>query len=111
MKRRQILAYTGGIVALLPLAGCGGVTGPNPEIMDQSVEGSLFGQTDFEILIRNEGQEGNILVTVETFDNNDQKLNSASKKTHFQADETKQVTVSMRVSSQAEYWEASIEAL
>jgi len=108
MRRRGFLSAVA--VSSVALAGCS-ATGPDPEVQDTSVEGSLLGDTDFDILVRNNGSAGEILVTITTYNGVDEELDSASKKESFEADETRQVTVSMAVSGDAEYWEGTVEAV
>jgi|GEM_PF-2931082 len=110
MRRRMFISATAATASTVALAGCS-ATGPDPEVQDTSVEGSLLGETDFDILVRNNGSAGEILVTVTTYNGSDEELNSASKKESFEEEETRQMTVSMAVSGDAEYWEGTVEAV
>jgi len=108
MKRRTFISAAAA--SSVALAGCS-ATGPDPEVTDTSVDGSLLGPTEFQILIRNNGSAGEILATVTTYNGSDEELDSASKKESFEEDETRQLTVTLEVSTDAEYWEGTVEAV
>jgi hypothetical protein len=74
-------------------------------------ESQLFGETDFDILVSNDGESGEILVTLMLYDGSDSELDSESRKTTIEGGDTTQVTISMDVPDEAEYYEATAEPL
>lgn len=107
-RRKFVQVATAGVVA--GFAGCSGSSsGANPELQDVSTEGSLLGETEFQVLVKNAGSTGEILVTVKIFNGDDEKIETASKKVSIEGGETNQVSISVDVPDEAEYYEATAE--
>lgn len=109
MNRRQFI-QTASTATVIGFAGCSGSgSSANPKIEDVTTEGNLLGETEFQVLVKNKGSSGEVLVTVEIYNGDNEKIDTSSKKVSIPEGEINQISISMEVPDEAEYYEATAE--
>ena len=111
MRRRT---YIGATVATIPFVGCVGLIGPDPVVVDadanQSISGTLSGTVDFRILVRNDGQSGDIEVTLRFKDSAGTTVGRESRMVPIDEDERRLVEITTSVPSSADRFEVEADA-
>jgi hypothetical protein len=118
LTRRQALAGISSVSAA-SLAGCSDALnivtgGPDPVVLDsesgQGLGDAISGNFDIRVLVRNDGDEGPVQVTVTTYDSNGNTLDRFRQTVTIRSDERRRVDFTVSPSSGAERYEASAEA-
>jgi ABC-type glycerol-3-phosphate transport system substrate-binding protein len=83
MNRRQALTVIAGAITA-GLAGCGALTGPDPQVIDSEADADLLdafaSQAEVEVTVVNEGSVGDVAVYVEVYNEQDTLLEHSEKK-------------------------------
>lgn len=110
MDRRQLVAAAAGL-AVLP--GCVD-GGPDPEVEEVDSERDfidvLGGTADFVVVIRNDGEEGDVRVEVVFEDDTGTVIDRVDETVYMEADERRQVTITAEVPEDADTFRATAEA-
>lgn len=99
-------------VAVVGITGCTGITGADPEVLDveatQGFTGAFTSTAKIEVLVKNNGSEGEVQVTVRAENNAGTVVSRSTKTVFMAADERRRVTIRIdasdaeRVSATAE---------
>jgi hypothetical protein len=110
VQRRQYLGGFASVASGTVVAGCTGVGGPDPTVEDTNIDGSLAtaftGEAEVEVRVRNDGDTGDITVTVEILDSNGTVIGDFSQTVTIEADETRRVSIAVEVDEDAERYTA-----
>lgn len=107
-----------GVLATLPLAGCSALEsftgGPDPRVTDtrsgQSFGDALTGSVDIQVLVVNDGDTGDVEVTVKTMDASGNTLDRFNRVVTIESDESRRVDFNVSPSGGAERYQAEAEA-
>ena len=113
-SRRSVCAA----LAIVPLAGCSALEsltgGPEPRVTDtrsgQSLGDALTGSVEIQVLVANEGDTGDVEVTVTTYDGNGNVLDDYSQVVEIEEGQSRRVDFNVNPSSGAERYQAEAEA-
>jgi len=113
-SRRTVCAA----LAIVPLAGCSALEsftgGPEPRVTDtqsgQSLGDALTGSVQIQVLVVNEGDTGDVKITVKTMDGNGNTLDNYSQVVEIEEGESRRVDFNLSPSRGAERYEAEAEA-
>jgi len=116
--RRQALAGVAS-ASIISLAGCSDVLseisgGPEPRVSDtesgQSIGDALTGSVQIRVLVVNEGDTGDVEVTVTTYDDNGNVLDDYSQVVEIEEGQSRRVDFNVSPSRGAERYQAEAEA-
>lgn len=79
-----------------------------PVIEAHDVEGGLFGSSEFTMLVRNEGDAGEVLIEVEFYDEDNDLLGSETETTSLDEGSSR-LSFDVDVPSNTDYYEFEIE--
>lgn len=99
MDRRTFLGGV-GVAFVGSLAGCQGVTEPDPTVVDTSHETglkSLVGIVEFQITDLNEGPAGDVAVTLTLLEEEETVLEKVEKTVDMERDERREVRIEAEV--------------
>lgn len=111
MNRREFIAGS-SLVIVSSVAGCGGVTGPDPRVVDAETEAglaSLVGIVEFRITVVNEGAAGDVNVILDILDNADTVLEKFGETVFMDEDERRRVSMEVQLPDGAEQYRALAE--
>jgi hypothetical protein len=100
MHPRRAVVGGLGLAFVTGLAGCGGLSGPDPTVVETEVDeglDALLGDTDVFVTVRNDGAAGTVEVTLELLDEDETVLLDETQTTDMDADEQRRVTFSVDV--------------
>ena len=103
----------GGVVSL---AGCSEYLpgGPDPQVVDaqsnQNIIDALGGNGEVRVLVENQGDSGEVLVTVTTYDSNGNTLDVEEQTVTVESDSRRRVDFRFSPSDGAQRFEAEAEA-
>ncbi|MFC7072824.1 hypothetical protein ACFQJ7_13895 [Halovenus rubra] len=116
--RRQALAGLAS-ASIVSLAGCSDALsevsgGPDPRVTDtesgQSIGDALTGSAEIRVLVVNDGDSGDVEVTVKTSDSNGNTLDKFTQTVTIQEGESRRVDFNVSPSDGAQRYEATAEA-
>jgi hypothetical protein len=114
MNRREFFLGIGGVALSAGIAGCGGVVGPDPRVinaeLDAGILDSFVGQAEVDVTVLNEGPAGEVVVYIEIFDRQDTLLNRFGEEIYMQEGERRRVTIRIDVADDADYYETHSDA-
>ena len=113
-SRRSVCAA----LAIVPLARCSALEsltgGPEPRVTDtrsgQSLGDALTGSVEIQVLVANEGDTGDVEVTVTTYDGNGNVLDDYSQVVEIEEGQSRRVDFDVSPSRGAERYQAEAEA-
>ena len=113
-SRRSVCAA----LAIVPLAGCSALEsftgGPEPRVTDtrsdQSLGDVLTGSVEIQVFVVNEGDTGDVEVTVTTYDGNGNVLDDYSQVVEIEEGQSRRVDFNVSPSRGAERYQAEAEA-
>lgn len=112
MERRNYLA--GVVVATVPFAGCGGILGPDPEVVNadagQSFTGALTGSVDIQVEVVNNGQSGDVELEVVFEDGGGAVVGRETHVITMDEDERRRESISVNMPDGAERYRVEAEA-
>jgi len=114
LSRRTLVAS----LAIVPLAGCSALEsftgGPDPQVTDTRSDRSfgdvLSGSVQIQVLVANDGDTGDVEVTVTTYDGNGNVLDDYSQVVEIEEGESRRVDFNVSPSRGAERYQAEAEA-
>ena len=113
-SRRSVCAT----LAIVPLTGCSTLepftSGPEPRVTDtrsdQSLGDVLTGSVEIQVFVVNEGDTGDVEVTVTTYDGNGNVLDDYSQVVEIEEGQSRRVDFDVSPSRGAERYQAEAEA-
>ena len=113
MRRRTVLKGATG-ATIIGIAGCAGVTGPDPRVVDAEAEAgfldAIAGQAEIQVTVVNRGSSGRVQVYVEIYDSSDTMLGRYGEEVYMEEDERRRVDIRVEAGGDAEYFEAHAES-
>lgn len=112
-SRRTAIAT---LLAVVPFAGCADLLsnatgGPDPRVVEataeQDITGAISGEVEIDVVVDNEGDTGDVEVTVTTQDDSGTTIDRFEKVVEIAADERRRVDFSVSPSEGTEQFEAS----
>jgi len=109
-SRRRVL-FGFGSAAVVGLAGCNSVSGPNPDVVEteQEVTGDDPTDVTFRVLVENDGSTGRVRVTVTTLNESDNAVEFFGRIVEIEGGEQQRIEFDVTLTTDAAGIEAQAE--